>query len=167
MSEFQVGQLLFNRNGETLCRVISTTETSLTIIEYTENPLDPQIISFVEGGYYKWVAGAGEKIDLKAVGKIAPNKIPQRVFTFNQLDKATTFIIKGVAYKLVDENSLTVPEKWAGRKLFHLSGKKDALLALEMLERKSLMDRASNCEMMVDGNITRLKETDVWLIVQQ
>lgn len=116
MSDFQVGQLLFNRVGETLCRVISTGENSLTVIEYSNTVSEPQIFSSIEGTYYKWVGGTGEKVDLKSVGKIAPNKIPQHVFSFSQLDGVTTFIIKGVAYKLVETNSQTVPERWAGQK---------------------------------------------------
>jgi len=167
MTEFQVGQLLFNQTGQTLCRVISTGENSLTVIEYSQEVSEPLIFSLVEGLYYKWIGGAGEKVALKNVGKIAPNKIPQHVISFSQLDGATTFIIKGVAYKLAETNSLTVPENWAGRKIFYLVGKKDALLGLVILERKSLMDKHSNCDMSVDGAIVRLKETDVWLIVQQ
>jgi hypothetical protein len=166
--EYKVGSLLFSKGS--LYRVIFVGTDSMQAIEYnsTSNEFEGKTYTLIKDQWYRWKNdGTGEKISFTSMGTIAPNKIPQPVHSFNQLETASSLIIKGTAYKIVEDTSLTVPGKWAGQRIFNLSsGKKPAMVALEALERKSIFDKAANCEFLLDGNISRLSEADIILITE-
>lgn len=167
--EFKVGNLLYNAKGGSLFRVVAVGTDSMHLIEYNRDitEFDPKCYSLIKEEWYRWKNdGTGEKITFSSMGLIAPNKIPQSVHTFKQLEGASSLIIKGASFKVVSDNTLVPPEKWQGHQIFYLMGKKPAMLSLETLERKSMMDRAANCEFFIDGNITRLSETDIVIIME-
>jgi hypothetical protein len=156
-----VGQLL--TSGNNIYRIISMNENSLTVIEYT-NTENIIFISQINGKYYKWVNGLGVKLSLTPGISIHPDKKPQKIYSFLSLLTHDMFIIKGVLYNKVELNSLTIPTKWiSDGTVVHLRGKKDALLMIVNLKRKTFMDKSSECEFMLDGTITTLKESDVWI----
>lgn len=167
--EYKVGSLLFSKSGS-LFRVIFVGTDSMQAIEYNSvsTEFDPKTYTLIKDQWYRWKNdGTGEKISFTSMGTIAPNKIPQSVHSFTQLETASSVIIKGTAYKIVEETSMTVPGKWSGQKIINLSsGKKPAMIALELLERKSHFDKAANCEFLVDGNISKLNESDLVIITE-
>lgn len=164
--DFKIGQLLMTKHS--ILRVIGAGQDFIIVIEYTSHGTtnEPKYLSLYKDIWYQWKNGVGEKITFNKINTItSPTKIPQQVNNFNQLENEQSFIIKGTPYKVVDKNALSVPDKWAGQRVIYLTGfKKDALLSLEQLERKSHFDKGANCEFLVDNNITRLAESDIWVI---
>jgi hypothetical protein len=165
MNTFKIGQLLISKSS--ILRVIGSGNDFIIVIEYSQGSTnEPKYLSCYKDVWYQWKNGVGEKITFTKINTItSPTKIPQQVLNFSQLENEQSFIIKGTPYKVVDKNALSVPDKWAGQRVLYLTGfKKDAMLSLETLERKSHFDKHANCELLVDNNITRLSESDIWVI---
>lgn len=161
--KFISGHLLLGKNS--VYRVIGVGTHHLDVLEYSDaDECSQQILSLVKGVWHKWVNGVGQKVDLKQIGTIVPNKIPVRVMSFNQLQGAETLIVKGTPYKVVEKpDNIEVPEKWQlpSCQVFHLKGKEYIMLCLQKMERTSLGDKEFSCHISNGGS---LKESDLWII---